>query len=90
MFSDDIKLINHSPEEGLLNHVNEESIKEGHRVLPTLLKQGAAPCFNFGPPCLNLGTLLKKPSTLLEVFSKTRFSFRIWKIFKNNLWFMLL
>jgi hypothetical protein len=42
-------------------------------VLPTSLKQGAVTCLNFGPPCLNLGTLLKKQSTLLEFFSKTRF-----------------
>jgi hypothetical protein len=39
---------------------------------PHLLKQGAAACLNLGPPCLNIGTLLIKPSTLPEKFLRTQ------------------
>jgi hypothetical protein len=53
--------------------------------LPTLLKQGAAPCLNFGIPCLNLGTLLKKLSTLLEIFCETRCFFQFGRLLKINL-----
>jgi hypothetical protein len=57
-------------------------LKTPTRVLPTLLKQGAAPRLNFGPPCFNLGTLLQKLSNLLENFCKTRWFFQFGRLLK--------
>jgi hypothetical protein len=36
---------------------------------PHLLTQGATPCLNLGPPCLNLSTLLKKLKKFLFITS---------------------
>jgi hypothetical protein len=51
-------------------------------LLEIALQQDAAPCLICGPPWLNLGTLLKKTSIQLEIFSKTRFFFEFGRYFK--------
>jgi hypothetical protein len=41
------------------------------------LKGQGSPHITKAAPCLNLGTLLKKCCTLLEIFSKTSFSLNL-------------